>query len=420
VTAVPDRARDAPTPHPLLGANVPVPFPGSLPLPATGPEIAQFVALRAAACVGADYSNLALLNPQARSLRLFHHSFLDSAIAERYVDVPLDAPHPIAVAARAGRVVLLPTIESYHEEFSEIVADTIAAGVQATASLPLYRADGRLLGAIGFAWTQPTPFDPKLEAALRAVAELGVETVERAERYDAEHELVLELQSRLVGALPVLAGVETAARYRPASSEASLGGDWYEGLVLGDSRLAVVVGDVTGHGITAAADMALVRGMMSALLHSGVKASRVFGEVSGVLAQRTAPLLATAALAIIDIGAETVTFATAGHPPPLLRLPDGTVHTLDTANGSMIGIVSRPGVAETVAFPPGAQLVMFTDGLVERRDRPFFVGVEHAARHLEGVGALSPNELLDSLFDALLGDPPAQDDVVVLIVENSS
>ncbi len=139
-----------------------------------------------------------------------------------------------------------------------------------------------------------------------------------------------------------------------------------------------------------------------------------------MLAQRTALLLATAALAIIDVGAETVTFATAGHPPPLLRLPDGTVRTLDTANGSMIGIVSRPGVAETVPFPPGSQLVMFTDGLVERRDQPFFVGIEHAAHHLEGVGALRPTELLDSMFDTLLGDLPARDDVVVLIVENSA
>jgi serine phosphatase RsbU (regulator of sigma subunit) len=184
--------------------------------------------------------------------------------------------------------------------------------------------------------------------------------------------------------------------------------------------MAVVVGDVTGHGITAAADMALIRGMMSALLHSGVAPSRVFAEVSGVLAQRTAPLLATAALAIIDTDEDTVTFATAGHPPPVLRLADGKVRVLDTANGSMIGIASRPGSAETVPFPPGSQLVMFTDGLVERRDRPFFVGVEQVARHLEEVGVLSTNELVDSMLEALLGDVPAQDDVVILVVENSA
>ena len=156
---------------PVVGREVPVPFPGSLTLPATGREVAQFVALRAAACVGADYANLALLNPETRSLRLFHDTFLDADIADRYTDVPLDAPYPIAAAARAGRVVLLPDLESYRDQFPEIVPDTVAAGVQATASLPLYRADRTLLGAIGFAWVEPTPFDRKLEAALRAVAQ---------------------------------------------------------------------------------------------------------------------------------------------------------------------------------------------------------------------------------------------------------
>ena len=173
---------------PGVGVAVPQSFPSSLPLPATGLEVAQFVALRAAACVGAEYSNLALLSADGNSLRLFHSPFLDGDIAARYTDVPLDAPYPIAVAARDDRVVLLPDLDSYQEEFSGLVADTIAAGVQATASLPLYRFDGTLLGAIGFAWTEPTSFDRKLEAALRAVANLCVETVERAERYDADHE----------------------------------------------------------------------------------------------------------------------------------------------------------------------------------------------------------------------------------------
>ena len=148
------------------------------------------------------------------------------------------------------------------------------------------------------------------------MAHLCVETVERAERYDAEHELMIELQARLLGNLPSLAGIETFARYLPASRAPAVGGDWYEGLILGPSRMAVVVGDVTGHGIAAAADMALIRGMISALLHSGLPASDVFREVSGVLSQRHTLILATAAAAIVDLAAETVTFATAGHPRP--------------------------------------------------------------------------------------------------------
>ena len=88
---------------PVAGSRVPTPFPGSLPLPATGREVAQFVAMRAAACVGADYSNLALLDSAGNSLRLFHGTFLDPELADRFSDVALDAPYPIAAAVREER-----------------------------------------------------------------------------------------------------------------------------------------------------------------------------------------------------------------------------------------------------------------------------------------------------------------------------
>src|SRR4051812_38919921 len=102
---------------PLVGSGVPDEFPGSLPLPATEREVARFVAMRAAACVGAEYSNLALVDPGTRSLRLFHNTFLDPDIADRYTDVPLNAPYPISAAARTGSAVLLPDLESYRDRF---------------------------------------------------------------------------------------------------------------------------------------------------------------------------------------------------------------------------------------------------------------------------------------------------------------
>jgi serine phosphatase RsbU (regulator of sigma subunit) len=405
---------------PGLGVTVPSSFPDSLPLPATGREVAQFVAVRAAACVGADYSNLALLTPDGNSLRLFHSPFLDAEISARYTDVPLDAAYPIAAAVRDSRVVLLSDLDAYKQEFPGLVADTVAAGIQATASLPLHRFDGTLLGAIGFAWAEPTPFDRKLEAALRAVAFLCVETVERAERYDADHDLILALQNRLLGNLPLLAGTEISAQYLTASSAATVGGDWYEGLLLHEGNIALIVGDVVGHGITAAADMALIRGMMSALLHANIAPSQIFTEVTRVLIQCDSPLLATAALAIVDVPASTVTFATAGHPPPLLRLPDGSVEKLDTANGMMIGVSSDlVGEIDTVLFPIGSQLIMYTDGLVERRDRPVQVGIDQAASHLAALSThLAPRHVIDSLRDALIGSEATDDDIAVLVVEH--
>ena len=249
-------------------------------------------------------------------------------------------------------------------------------------------------------------FDAKLESALNAVADLCTATIERAERYDAEHQLIVELHRSLLGALPTMAGIEISARYIPAGETHSVGGDWYEGLLLDGGRIALVVGDVTGHGVAAAADMALIRGMVTALLHSGVAVADVFGEVSGVLRQRPGLLLATAALAVIDVAAETVTFATAGHPPPVLRLPDGQIRLLDTANAPIIGHAGTRSVADVTPFPIGSQLVMFTDGLVERRDRPFDVGIAQVAAVLAALSEhVTPDELTDDAAPRPHGRP---------------
>ena len=410
----PGRERDL-----VVGVEVPDRLPGSLPLPATGREIAQFVALRAAACVGADYSNMALFDAVGQSLRLFHGTFLTPEMADRYTDVPLSAPFPIAAAARNGTSILLPDLASYRVQFPEIFADTIAAGVQATASLPLHREDGTLVGSIGFAWTEPTTFDAKLESALNAVADLCTATIERAERYDAEHQLIVELHRSLLGAPPTMAGIEVSARYLPASENHTVGGDWYEGLLLDSDRIALVVGDVTGHGVAAAADMALIRGMVTALVHSGIPVADVFSEVSGVLRQRPGLLLATAALAVVDVAGETVTFATAGHPPPVLRLPDGQIRTLDTANAPIIGHARTRSIVDVAPFPIGSQLVMFTDGLVERRDRPFDVGIDQVVAALAALSEhLTPDAVTDLLLHELMGDRDGEDDVAILVVEH--
>jgi hypothetical protein len=404
----------------LAGVGVPARI-GSLPLPVTGAEVAQFVGVRAAACVGADYSNLAWLADGGDSLRLFHGTFLSLEIAERYTDVPLSAPYPIAVAARSGAEVLLPDLDAYRVRFPEIVADTVAAGVQATASLPLFRADGTPVGAIGFAWTKATTFDTKLESALRAVAELCTATIEHAERHDADRRFIVELSVSLLGELPVVAGLEAAARYLPSNHTLAVGGDWYEGIVLDGQRLALVVGDVTGHGPAAFADMALLRGMITALLHSGVAVGDVFGDVSTFLLQRPGLLLATAALVVVDLADNAVEYATAGHPPPLVQLPTGEVRRLDQANAPMLGCTSTKLVAGSMPFPLGSRLVMYTDGLVERRDRPFDVGIDQLTATLSSLAqGAAASYVADAVLDAVLDRGPSKDDVAIVVVHHVS
>jgi serine phosphatase RsbU (regulator of sigma subunit) len=185
--------------------------------------------------------------------------------------------------------------------------------------------------------------------------------------------------------------------------------------------MALVVGDITGHGIAAAADMALVRGMVSALLHSGVATSAVFSELSAVLSQRSALLFATAALVVVDIEHETVTFATAGHPPPLLRLPDGEVRRLDSANSPLIGGPGgRRRVADIAPFPKGSKLVMYTDGLVERRDRPVDDGINLAMSRLHAIADDATGvDIIEVLIGELINDHVAEDDIALLVVHHT-
>lgn len=179
-----------------------------------------------------------------------------------------------------------------------------------------------------------------------------------------------------------------------------------------------MVGDVAGHGMNAAADMALIRGMVPALILSGLAVADVFAHVTGVLRQRPGVVLATAALVVIDTTTDSLTFATGGHPAPLLRLPNGELRTLNTANGPMLGAGPTRTIADSAPFPTGSQLVLFTDGLIERRNRTFDTGLELAATHLASLSArLQPQELIDSLLHALIGDITPDDDIAILVVE---
>ena len=252
------------------------------------------------------------------------------------------------------------------------------------------------------------------------MAHLCVETVERAERYDADHELIVALQDRLLPSLPLLTGVQASARYFTSGSEATVGGDWYEGLLLGSGRMALIVGDVVGHGITAAADMALIRGMISALLHARVAPAEIFTELTDLLSRDR--LTPTGDRRACHRGYSCVHhhLHDSGAPAADASAPRRHGKMLDDANGTLIGAsIEPPRTAHTAPFPVGARLVMYTDGLVERRGRSIDDGMHEVATHLAAIPAsLEPAQVIESLCEALIGRRRTDDDVAVLVVEH--
>ena len=330
----------------------------------------------------------------------------------------LEQDLPGMEAIREGRAVVLPSLEVIDERYPGRYADAVAElGATATVHLPLLGADSTPLGAIGFAWRDAPAFTETEMSMLRTIAELSSQTLERVRLGEAEHQVVAGLQARVTLPLGTARGLEVADRYLPSASPVGMGGDWYDGSLLDDGRYLVVVGDIAGHGITAVADMIQVRSIVAALARGGVPLGEVFPQATGLLLGGRDLVTASVAMAILDHEAGTIEYVHAGHPPLLLRRPDGSVEVLEGARQSLLGLPVeqvRPGTAE---FEPGAVLIAYTDGLIERRDESFD---ESVARLVSIVADLEVTGTLGEQADLLLGrcldEGEPEDDVALVLV----
>ncbi|MDN3055689.1 SpoIIE family protein phosphatase [Streptomyces hygroscopicus] len=234
-----------------------------------------------------------------------------------------------------------------------------------------------------------------------------------------ERETALTLQQSMLPASPPEQHPYAAVRYRPAVGSLNVCGDWYELTDLSDGRIAVAVGDVVGQGLEAACVMGQLRSALSAatrVTQGPAQAMEVLGRyarfVEGALA-------ATAVQVVIDPVAHTVTYSCAGHPPPLLLQVQGAVEVLDQATDPPLGArsedVPRPQAA--VGYAPGATLVLYTDGLIERREEDIDVGLTRLIRSLARHRGLRPEPMADAILADLgvTGGPAADDTALVVI-----
>jgi hypothetical protein len=210
--------------------------------------------------------------------------------------------------------------------------------------------------------------------------------------------------------------LQVAVRYQPAAAGAHIGGDWYDTFLLPGGRLTVVVGDVTGHDRHAAAAMSQVRNLLRGIAHASARPpAGVLTALNDAMTGLRTDALATVILAQLDLGTYEVSWANAGHPPPVLLAPDGSVHVLEAAPETMLGIRHRTRRANHhTALAPGAALVLYTDGLIERRAGSLDTGLKELTEALRGRHDRTADELCDELLDRFAGD--AEDDVVLAVV----
>lgn len=294
--------------------------------------------------------------------------------------------------------------------------NTAAAGLITSAALPLRATDGALIGVVGLGWSERVELSVAQWALLDMTTELCAQTMQRCELADARRDLVLSLQRELLPDIPSVPRLDISVRYTPARHEVGFGGDWYDVVVIDANRTAIVVGDVCGHGVRAAARMAEIRSTVGALVRLlADDLGSVLDRAEVMLGHFDDPFIATVAILVVDLSGETLSFVSAGHPPPVLVQPDGSWLTLEGGRRAVLGAGGSgsvtPGQIELVE---SAVFAAFTDGLVERRDRPLDDGINKLA------GALADNrdqeiELLATSIVGCLGDHP-NDDVAMVVV----
>lgn len=295
----------------------------------------------------------------------------------------------------------------------QVVEDLQAIRPASALTVPL-ASRGRQLGAVTVADPAPDASDRALIADLAGRAAVALDN---ALLYRAERRTGLTLQrSLLPGQVPQLPGIEVAVRYRPGATGAFVGGDWYQGVVVGDD-LVLCMGDVMGHGMRSAARMGQLRAIVATLALEGHGP----GALLARLAESSETLLdlelATLLVASYSPSRRTLTMASAGHPPPLMAPLGVPPRYLDVEPGPPIG--SLPGeYAETVVdVPEGATLVLYTDGLVEQRGDTLASGLEALRQALEDL-RLPPEAVADHILEALGRADGAADDVALLVLSH--
>ncbi|MEU2393264.1 SpoIIE family protein phosphatase [Streptomyces sp. NPDC007369] len=346
---------------------------------------------------------------------------------------------PMAAALDAGRAVLAADLDAamgWRAQDQAGTREALEYGLHSLISVPL-QARGVVLGMANFwrAAATPDAFD---EEDLSFAEELGARaavSIDNARRYTREHATAVTLQrSLLPRVLPEQSAVHAAFRYLPA--KAGVGGDWFDVIPLAGTRVALIVGDVVGHGVHAAATMGRLRTAVHNFSTLDMQPDELLGHLDELIdridqnessaaagpdgndaaaGEAASVTGATCLYAVYDPVSGSCTMASAGHPGPALVWPDGRVEFPELPVGLPLGVGGMPFEAVELRLPEASRLVLFTDGLLEDRDRDFDTGLVLLAQTLARPDR-SPDQACGDVLDALLFPAPS-DDIALLIAD---
>ncbi len=265
--------------------------------------------------------------------------------------------------------------------------------------------------------------DEDLELARDIAARAGV-VLDRARLYRQQREVAETLQRSLLTDPPATEELEIAVRYAPAAEAAQVGGDWYDSFTQRDGSVMLVIGDVMGHDLHAAAAMGQVRTLVRGIgAHGGQGPAQLLEDVEAAMGTLRLDTTATVVVARVEQADTTggprrrFRWSNAGHPPPILIDADGAVEVLEApAADLLLGAMGGTERHELVAdLRPGAAVILYTDGLVEERERPLDAGIDRLRELLSGLAAGDLEDLCDRVLAQMMAERP-EDDVALLAV----
>ncbi len=355
---------------------------------------------------------LAIYLLSERHLHLAWETGFPKGFLDRFDGVGLDVSIPGVETLTTGRPIFFESMQRLADAYPGIPMET---DVGARAFLPLI-ASGRPVGSCILGFDRPRGFSPEERTVLTALAGLIAQALQRAQRYDSESALARGLQDALLPhRLPEAEGVDTLGRYLSGTQDMEVGGDWYDVIETGN-ELALVIGDVQGHGVSAAATMGQLRSAVRAFALSNHDPQEVVSGTNRLLIDLDPGQFASCCYIVLDPLTGRARAVRAGHPQPVLRHPDGRTEVLDLPGGIVLGIDGHATYPVTeLTLAPGAMLALFTDGLIERPGTDIDEGIERLRATIAGVGSVPLAETANRVIEEARQATDRPDDIALLL-----
>ncbi|TMM23861.1 MAG: GAF domain-containing protein [Actinobacteria bacterium] len=394
----------------------------SLAVVATAKEVLTILVEDGSAVVGAASAWAAVLDRGAQELHAIASRGYDPELVDPFQTMSLDLRLPATDAVRERREIWFDPHEGSDRACPGFARPGAEHGGGGSGCLPLFDTARRPIGVVALQLAPHRTIGERERSALRAIVALGAQALERAQLYEREHAVAATLQKSLLpGSLPADPRVSIATQYRPGTEELDVGGDWYDVIRIGHDRIGVAIGDVVGHGLDAASAMGQLRSALRGLALTGHGPGTVI-EGLDRFARTSAPAtMATAVYAELDLTTNELRYACAGHPPPLIQIA-GEIRFLERGRTTPLAALPEPIRCDEgkEVFPPGSVLVLYSDGLIERRGEQLDLGMARLSEVLREAPSVYPEDLADRFFAELIGEGPQDDDVAILCLRATS